>query len=156
MNLPIEMYVVWLSPGGRAGFTVYPGYVLAFLHLRQPVSLLHLWRKGLLVVWYNHRGDTLIFCGYIGETPASTTKPKKLLRFTDHPQKIPVLSRIPKKKKKKILELLAYPQKLFIFFMPIDELSSHPYDLSCWWDVKSQINQPTEHVTIQLVYICRD
>ena len=30
---------------------------------------------------------------------------------------------------------------------------SHPYDLSCWWDVKSQINQPTEHVTIQLIYV---
>ena len=37
--------------------------------------------------------------------------------------------------------------------MPIDEILSHPYDLSCWWDVKSQINQPTEHVTIQLVYV---
>ena len=47
------------------------------------------------------------------------------------------------------------PQKLhvFIFFMPIGEILSHPYDLSCWWDVKSQINQPTEHVTIQLVYV---
>ena len=42
---------------------------------------------------------------------------------------------------------------VFIFFMPIDEILSHPYDLSCWWDVKSQINQPTEHVTIQLVYV---
>ena len=30
-------------------------------------------------------GDTLIFCGYIGEAPASTPKPKKLLRFADHP-----------------------------------------------------------------------
>ena len=97
------------------------------------------------------RGGTLIFCGYIGEAPASTPKPKKLLRFADHPQKIPVLSGIPKK----ILELLAYPKKLhvFIFFMPIDEILSHPYDLSCWWDVKFQINQPTEHVTIQLVYV---
>ena len=97
------------------------------------------------------RGGTLIFCGYIGEAPASTPKPKKLLRFADHPKKIPVLSGIPKK----ILELLAYPKKLhvFIFFMPIDEILSHPYDLSCWWDVKSQINQPTEHVTIQLVYV---
>ena len=84
------------------------------------------------------RGGTLIFCGYIGEATASTPKPKKLLRFADHPQKIPVLSGIPKK----ILELLAYPKKLhvFIFFMPIDEILSHPYDLSCWWDVKSQIN----------------
>ena len=97
------------------------------------------------------RGGTLIFCGYIGEAPASTPKPKKLLRFADHPKKIPVLSGIPQK----ILELLAYPKKLhvFIFFMPIDEISSHPYDLSCWWDVKSQIIQPTEHVTIQLVYV---
>ena len=93
----------------------------------------------------------LIFCGYIGEAPASTPKPKKLLRFADHQKKIPVLSGIPKK----ILELLAYPKKLhvFIFFMPIDGILSHPYDLSCWWDVKSQINQPTEHVTIQLVYV---
>ena len=65
------------------------------------------------------------FCGYIGEAPASTPKPKKLLRFADHPQKIPVLSGIPQKKK--ILELLAYPKKLhvFIFFMPIDEILSH-------------------------------
>ena len=96
-------------------------------------------------------GGTLIFCGYIDEAPASTPKPKKLLRFADHPKKIPVLSGIPQK----ILELLAYPKKLhvFIFFMPIDEILSHPYDLSCWWDVKSQINQPTEHVTIQLVYV---
>ena len=94
-------------------------------------------------------GGTVIFCGYIGEAPASTPKPKKLMRFTDHPQKIPVLSGIPKK----ILELLAYPEKLFIFCMPIDEILSHPYNLSCWWDVKSQINQPTEHVTIQLVYV---
>ena len=84
------------------------------------------------------RGGTLIFCGYIGEAPASTPKPKKLLRFADHPKKIPVLSGIPKK----ILELLAYPKKLhvFTFFMPIDEILSHQYDLSCWWDVKSQIN----------------
>ena len=92
-------------------------------------------------------GGTLIFCGYLGEAPASTPKPKKLLRFADHPKKkIPVLSGIPKK----ILELLAYPKKLhvFIFFTPIDEILSHPYDLSCWWDVKSQINQPTEHVTV--------
>ena len=98
------------------------------------------------------KGGTHIFCGYIGEAPASTPKPKKLPRFVDHPKKIPVLSGIPKK----ILELLAYPKKLhvFIFFMPIDEILSHPYDLSCWWDVKSQINQPTEHVTIQLlVYV---
>ena len=87
-------------------------------------------------------GGTLIFCRYIGEAPASTPPPppppppkqKKILIFTDHPQKIPVLSGIPKK----ILELLAYPKKLFIFFMPIDEILSHPYDLSCWWDVKSQ------------------
>ena len=95
-------------------------------------------------------GVLSFFCGYIGEAPASTPKPKKLLRFADHPQKIPVLLGIPKK----ILELLAYPKKLhvFIFFMPIDEILSHPYDLSCWWDVKSQINQPTEHVTIQLAY----
>ena len=91
------------------------------------------------------------FCGYIGEAPASNPKPKKLLRFADHPQKIPVLSGIPQK----ILELLAYPKKLhvFIFFMPIDEILSHLYDLSCWWDVKSQIKQPTEHVTIQFVYV---
>ena len=94
-------------------------------------------------------GVTLIFCRYIGEAPASTPKPKKLLRFTDLPPKIPVLSGIPQK----ILELLAYPKKLFIFFfMPIDGILSHPYDLSCWWDVKSQTNQPTEHVTIQFVY----
>ena len=32
--------------------------------------------------------------------------------------------------------------------MPIDEILSHPYDLSCLGDVKSQINQPKEHVTI--------
>ena len=32
-------------------------------------------------------GGTLIFCGYIGEAPASTPKPKKLLRFADHPKK---------------------------------------------------------------------
>ena len=89
------------------------------------------------------------FCGYIGEAPASTPKPQKILRFTDHPQKIPVLSGIPKK----ILELLAYPKKLFIVFMPVNEILSHSYDLSCWRDVKSQINQPTEHVTIQLVYV---
>ena len=57
------------------------------------------------------RGGTLIFCGYIGEAPASTPKPKKLLRFADHPKKIPVLSGIPKK----ILELLAYPKKLHVF-----------------------------------------
>ena len=44
------------------------------------------------------RGGTLIFCGYIGEAPASTPKPKKLPRFADHPKKIPVLSGIPKKK----------------------------------------------------------
>ena len=96
-------------------------------------------------------GGTLIFCGYIGEAPASTPKPKKLPRFADHPKKIPVLSGIPKK----ILELLHYPKKVhvFIFFMPIDEILSHPYDLSCWWDVKSQINQPTEYFTIQLVYV---
>ena len=104
-------------------------------------------------------GGTVIFCGYIGEAPASTPKPKKILRFTDHHpppppkkkknKKIPVLSGIPKK----ILELLAYPKKLFIFFMPIDEILSHRYDLSCWWEFKSQINQPTEHVTIQLVYV---
>ena len=96
-------------------------------------------------------GGTLIFCGYIGEAPASTPKPKKLLRFTDHPKKIPVLSDIPKK----ILGLLAYPKKLhvFIFFMSIDDILSHPYDLSFWWDVKSQFNQPTEHLTIQLVYV---
>ena len=83
--------------------------------------------------------------------PSFYPQPKKILRFADHPKKIPVLSGIPKK----ILELLAYPKKLhvFIFFMPIDEILSHPYDLSCWWDVKSQINQPTEHVTIQLVYV---
>ena len=55
-------------------------------------------------------GGTLIFCGYIGEAPASTPKPQKLLRFADHPKKIPVLSGIPKK----ILELLAYPKKLRI------------------------------------------
>ena len=66
-------------------------------------------------------GGTLIFCGYIGVAQASTPKPKKLLRFTDHPKKIPVLSGIAKK----ILELLAYPKKLFIFFMPIDEILSH-------------------------------
>ena len=120
----------------------------------------HVARK--LVFWFSYefgynpactvpRGGTLIFCGYIGEAPASTPKPKKLLKFADHPKKIPVLSGIPKK----ILELLAYPKKLhvFIFFMPIDKILSHPYDLSCWWDVKSQINQPTEHVTIQLVYV---
>ena len=103
---------------------------------------------------FDPRGVTLIFCGYIGEAPASTPKPKKLLRFADHPKKIPVLSGIPKK----ILELLAYPKKLhvFIFFMSIDEILSHPYDLSCWWDVKSQINQPTEHVTIQVVYKIQD
>ena len=53
-------------------------------------------------------GGTLIFCGYIGEAPASYPKPKKLLRFADHPKKIPVLSGIPKK----ILELLAYPKKI--------------------------------------------
>ena len=96
-------------------------------------------------------GVLSFFCGYIGEAPASNPKPKKLLRFADHLQKIQVLSGIPQK----ILELLAYPKKLhvFIFFMPIDEILSHPYDLSCWWDVKSQINQPTEHVTIQLVYV---
>ena len=94
-------------------------------------------------------GGTLIFCGYIGEAPASTPKPKKLLRFTDHPKQIPILSGIPKK----ILELLAYPKKLFIFFMRTDEILSHTYDLSCWWDVKSQINQPTEHFTIQFVYV---
>ena len=107
-------------------------------------------------------GGTVIFCGYIGEAPTSTPKPKKLLRFTDHPPPPPP----PKKKKikntspirhtkKKILELelLAYPKKLFIYVMSIDEILSHPYDLSCWWDVKSQINQPTEHVTIQLVYV---
>ena len=101
--------------------------------------------------WAQGGGGTVIFCGYIGEAPASYPKPKKLLRFADHPKKIPVLSGIPKK----ILELLAYPKKLhvFIFFMPIDEILSHPYDLSCWWDVKSQINQPTEHFTIQLVYV---
>ena len=56
------------------------------------------------------RGGTLIFCGYIGEAPASTPNPQKLLRFADHPKKIPVLSGIPKK----ILELLAYPKKLRI------------------------------------------
>ena len=84
-------------------------------------------------------GGTLIFYGYTGEASASTPKAKKLLRFTDHPKKLPVLSGIPQK----ILELLAYPNKLFIFFMPIDKILSHPYDLSCWWDVKSQINQPT-------------
>ena len=97
------------------------------------------------------RGGTLIFCGYIGEAPASNPKHKKLLRFADHPKKITVLSGIPKK----ILELLAYPKKLHVFisFMPIDEILSHPYDLSCWWDVKSKINLPTEHVTIQLVYV---
>ena len=89
-------------------------------------------------------GATVIFCGYIGEASASTPKPKKILRFTDHrpppppkkkkkKKKKTVLSGIPKKK----LELLAYPKKLFIFFMPIDEILSHPYDLSCWWDVKS-------------------
>ena len=96
-------------------------------------------------------GGTITFCGYIGEAPASTSKPKKLLRFTDHPKKIPVLSGMPQK----ILGLLAYPKKLhvFIFFMPIDDILSHPYDLSCWWDVKSKFNQPTEHVTIQLVYV---
>ena len=93
---------------------------------------------GARYMYITPRGGTLIFCGYIGEATASTPKPKKLLRFADHPKKIPVLSGIPKK----ILELLAYPKKLhvFIFFMPIDEILSHPYDLSCWWDVKSQIN----------------
>ena len=81
------------------------------------------------------RGVLSFFCGYIGEAPASTPKPKKLLRFADHPKKIPVLSSIPQK----ILELLAYPKNLhvFIFFMHIDEILSHP----------------TEHVTIQLVYV---
>ena len=98
------------------------------------------------------QGDTLIFCGYIGEAPASTPKLKKLLRFTDHPKKntSPI-----RHTQNKILELLAYPKKLFIFFMPIDEILSHPYDLSCWWDVKSQINQPnsTRHNTVS---ICRN
>ena len=96
-------------------------------------------------------GVLSFFCGYIGEAPASTSKPKKLLKFADHPKKYQFYQAYPKK----ILELLAYPKKLhvFIFFMPIDEILSHPYDLSCWWDVKSQINQPTEHITIQLVYV---
>ena len=30
-----------------------PRYVLAFLHLRQPASLLHLGKRGLWVAWYN-------------------------------------------------------------------------------------------------------
>ena len=105
-----------------------------------------------IVAKHMPQGGTLNFCGYIGKAPTSTPKPKKLLRFADNPPKIPVLSGIPKK----IHELLAYPKKLhvFIFFMAIfDNILSHPYDLSCWWDVKSQINQPTEHVTIQLVYV---
>ena len=52
------MYVAWLSPSGSGDFTgvsrdaeIYPGFpppqdILAFLHLRQPSSLLHLGKGG--------------------------------------------------------------------------------------------------------------
>ena len=42
-------------------------------------------------------GGTLIFCGYIGKAPASTPKPKKLLRFADHPPKYQSYQEYPKK-----------------------------------------------------------
>ena len=45
-------------------------------------------------------GGTLIFCEYIGEAPASTPKPKKLLRFADHPKKNTSPTRHTKKEKK--------------------------------------------------------
>ena len=96
-------------------------------------------------------GATVIFMDTysVGEAPASAPKPKILLRFTDHPKntspirhtKNKTKKQKKKKKTKKKNELLAYhkkkkkQQKIIHLFMPIDEILSHPYDLSCSWDV---------------------
>ena len=61
----VGMYVVWLSPSGRGGFTgISREYVLTFLHLRQPCAYIDKWLDCedlsfflfplcfLLVVWY--------------------------------------------------------------------------------------------------------